>query len=188
MFGFHKKKKFKPIIVEKEYGTFTMDCNHNSHDKPSYEYEGIVDWCGHETEVMVVIQTQDNLTADAGFARLSKLLADPAKAAELDRKIKERAFKEIVQEGYVDDIFYYQCEKGHPIENPEPITMEQFLEHFELRFIQVNEDMYDGCWVEFNFLIFYTTEYGGKYGQELSFFIDDDNNVADDFEMPGGYV
>lgn len=187
MFGFHKKKRFEPIIVEKEYGTFTMDCNYNSHDKPSYEYEGIVDWCGHETKVMVVIQTQDNLTADAGFARLAELLADPAKAAELDREMKERAFKGIVQEGCVDDIFYLD-EKGRPIENPEPITMEQFLEHFELRFIQVDEDMYDGCQVEFNFLIFYSTEkFEYKHGQELIFYIDDDNKVAD-IEMPGGYV
>ncbi len=186
MFGFGKKKKFEPITVEKDYGKFTMGHDFNDRSKPSYEYEGIVDWCGHEANVIVVIQTQDNLTADAGFARLEKLLADPAKAAELDSEMKERTFKEIVQEGEVNDIFY-PYKKGRPIENPEPITKEQFLEHFELQSIQVDEDMYDGCQIEFNFLIFYTSEHGIKSGKELSFFIDDDNNVAD-FEMPGDWV
>lgn len=174
MFGFGKKKKFEPITVEKEYGKFTMGHDFNDRSKPEYEYEGIVDWCGHETEVSVRCDNEDSLTANVGFARLDKLLADAGKAEKLDSEMKDYTFNEIVQSGDIDYIIYWDERKRCQIENPERITKEQFLEQIKLRYIMVYEDGN----VEFDFVIFSQLE--------LMMYIDDDGNI-DDWEMTGDF-
>ena len=111
MFGFHKKKKFEPLTIENECGKFTMGYYFNDPSKPIYEYEGFVDWCGHETRVTVRCDTEDSLTADIGFARLDKLLADAGKAEKLDGEMKDCIFKEVVQGGEIDYIIYWDKKK-----------------------------------------------------------------------------
>lgn len=175
MFGLGKKKKFEPITVENEYGKFTMSYNFNDPDKPKYEYHGFVDWCGRETKVIVQCDDEDSLIADNGFARLAELLGDAGKAAELDDEMIDRIFKEVVQDGEIDHIIYWDECKKRQIENPEPITKEQFLEQIKLRYIVVYED---GC-VEFNFALFSVVE--------LWIYIDNNGNI-DYWEIPGDFI
>lgn len=40
MFGFHKKKKFEPLVIENECGKFTMEYYYNDPDQPSYCFDG----------------------------------------------------------------------------------------------------------------------------------------------------
>lgn len=172
MFGFHKKKKFEPLVVENECGKFTMGYSFGNPDKPVYEYSGFVDWCGHETKVVVRCDTEDSLTADNNFARLAKLLEDVGKAEKLDNEMRDRAFKEVVQGGDIDYIIYWDKKKRCQIENPVPITKEQFLEQIRLRYIVVWEDDY----VEFNFALFSQVE--------LWMYVDSNGNI-DYWEIPG---
>ena len=131
MFGFGKKKKFEPIIIENAYGKFTMERDLNDHSKPSYAYSGFVDWCDPDHKVLMEVycENEENLSADKNFARLSEILAN---AGEWDRKLKKYALETALE--------LWGVENGLIKMYDEPITQEEFLKFFDLSSIFVDED------------------------------------------------
>lgn len=131
MFGFGKKTKSEPPVVENELGTFTM---HRFANEPVNSYCGDAVWFGAEESILAIVSCdgKNSVRADKGFERLSKAVAN---SVDWDARLREYALDFAISKFGADGKIAVQNdgEAGY-------VTYGEFLKRIEVECIEVYEN------------------------------------------------
>lgn len=152
MFGFGKKKKFEPLVVENECGKFTMEYYNNDPNQPSYCFDGETILPRQDSDgkhIFARVECDDidpdkiDECVERGFARLKEVIEN---FPYWEDKVKMEALESewlqwsVSEEDRRNGIVYLNNEKT--------ITQEEFLSRIFVESITVMDGERVEIWLD----------------------------------------